>query len=398
MRAEIEAHRDVMGDPRRFGSVLRHREAAADVWGWRWLDDALHDTRFAWRALRRAPGVTLVIVVTLALATGATTAIFSVVNGVVLRPLPFAAPDRLVKIHGRAWGEDRGAPDPVDGPVAPAEIEAYARSSSLDALAGYEVRTVHFADASGLERVSAATVDLGLFTLLGAEPLLGRAFRTGDSPDVAVISERALAPPLRRRSVDGRARRHDRRSPAHDPGRDAGGVPVPVSRRFDRERRGARVADRRLGAAPAAAHRARRTAAPRPAERNRASRARRQRRRRAGRALADRLPASGRADGSPRAHRRASRAARRDRRRADPPLALAALRGRHARARRRLRQRRQPAARAHGGANPRGGDAGGPRRRAPAAGAAVPGREPAPRARRRRAGRSSSRDGPPASC
>ncbi len=189
LRLEMDAHRDALADPRRFGNVLRQREAAADVWGWRWLDDAVHDTRFAWRALRRAPGVTVVMVLTLALATGATTAIFGIVNGVVLRPLPFAAPDRLVQIYGRNWGEDRGRVDPIDGPVAPAQQEAYAQARALEGVAAYDVRTVHVAGRDGLERVAAVVVDAGLFTLLGVEPLLGRVIAVGDGPDVAVLSE-----------------------------------------------------------------------------------------------------------------------------------------------------------------------------------------------------------------
>jgi predicted permease len=188
-RAEMEAHRDAMAEPGRFGGVLRQREAAADVWGWRWLDDALLDARFAWRTLRRAPAASLVIVLTLALATGATTAIFGVVDGVLLRPLPFAAPERLVEVYGRQWTADRGVPDPVDGPVGPADLEAYGRSRSLDGIAGYFVGTAHIAGARGLERAAAATVEPGLFTLLGAEALIGRTFQAGDAPDVAVISE-----------------------------------------------------------------------------------------------------------------------------------------------------------------------------------------------------------------
>ena len=88
----------------------------------------MRDIRFAVRTLApRARRSRCVAVVTLALATGATTAIFSVVNGVVLRPLPFAEPDRLVQVYGRDWREDRGAAaDPIDGPVGPAELEAYA--------------------------------------------------------------------------------------------------------------------------------------------------------------------------------------------------------------------------------------------------------------------------------
>jgi putative ABC transport system permease protein len=193
LRRDIEAHRDAMQDARRFGNVLRWREASAEVWGWRWLDDAAHDVRFALRTLRGAPAFTLVVVATLALATGATAAIFSIVNGVLIRPLPFAEPDRLGQVYGRAWREERGAaaPDPLDGPLATPELQAYvAESRSFAAFAAYQPGAVHLDDASGRERRSAATVDLDLFTLLGAEALVGRPFRAGDPLDVVVISER----------------------------------------------------------------------------------------------------------------------------------------------------------------------------------------------------------------
>jgi hypothetical protein len=86
---------------RRFGHELQLREASIDAWGWRWLDQFAQDVRCAFRTLMKAPGFTLAIVLTLALASGATTAIFSIVNVVLLRPLPFADPDRLVQIYGR---------------------------------------------------------------------------------------------------------------------------------------------------------------------------------------------------------------------------------------------------------------------------------------------------------
>src|SRR5688572_20389438 len=88
---------------RRFGNPLQRREDSVDVWGWRWLEQLSQDLRFAIRTLRRNPGFTATVVLTLTLATGATTSIFSVVNGVLLRPLPFADPDRLVQIYGRRW-------------------------------------------------------------------------------------------------------------------------------------------------------------------------------------------------------------------------------------------------------------------------------------------------------
>ena len=192
LQRDMEAHRDAMPDTRRFGSLLRHREDAGRVWGWQWLDDAVHDVRFAARTLRRTPALSIIVVGTLALATGATTAFFSVVNGVVLRPLPFAEPDRLVQIFGRTWREDRGAqaPDPVTGPVASVELEQYARAASFEGLAGYEVRTALLEGGDGPVRLPAVKVDLHLFTLLGADPLIGRAFRAGDPHDVALISER----------------------------------------------------------------------------------------------------------------------------------------------------------------------------------------------------------------
>jgi hypothetical protein len=112
---------------RRFGNTLRVREDAIDAWGWRWLDQLAQDVRFGARTLVKNPMFAATAILTLALATGATTAIFSVVNGVVLRPLPFADPDRLVQLHGRNWREDRGGPpDPVTGPVVSTDLEAFA--------------------------------------------------------------------------------------------------------------------------------------------------------------------------------------------------------------------------------------------------------------------------------
>ena len=191
LRSEMEAHRAMMADPARFGNVLHLREKSDDVWGWRWLDDLTRDLRFAVRTLLRTPGFTIVAIASLALATGATTAIFSIVNSVLLRPLPFANPDRLAQVYGRNWAQDRGAPDPITGPVSSREILAYqTASTTIEGFAGYAKTTKLLRGSSGQERLTAVQADLNLFSVLGAEPLLGRTFRSDDALDVAVISSR----------------------------------------------------------------------------------------------------------------------------------------------------------------------------------------------------------------
>ena len=146
---------------------------------------AARDLRFALRRLRQAPGFTLTVVLTLALGIGATTAIFSLVEGILLRPLPFSGPDRLV-LAGDHLG---GGPNT---PVTAREIGMYSKAatafSSLGAYipAGYELS----GGATPVE-VHAARLTAGVFPTLGVQPLLGRVFtqqeEDGHSP-VAVMS------------------------------------------------------------------------------------------------------------------------------------------------------------------------------------------------------------------
>jgi predicted permease len=157
-----------------------------------WLDQFAQDVRFGVRTLVKNPMFAATAILTLALATGATTAIFSVVNGVVLRPLPFADPGRLVELHGRNWREDRGGPpDLVNGPVVATDLDAFAAESQLfDGFAGYSVGTRHVEGAGGLERLNVVVADPELFSVLGVPPIVGRTFQPGDGVDVAVISGR----------------------------------------------------------------------------------------------------------------------------------------------------------------------------------------------------------------
>lgn len=183
LRAEMAAHREMLADPRRFGNSLRTREDAHAVWGWTWLDDLVRDVRYAARVLLRTPGFTAVVIVSLALATGATTAIFSIVHSVLLRPLPFTAPDRLVQLYElhRVGGA---------GSVHYPDVQAFrAESTLIERFAGYELTTRFLDGRDGVERLMGVVADRDLFPLLGVAPVAGRTFGPGDPANVAVISD-----------------------------------------------------------------------------------------------------------------------------------------------------------------------------------------------------------------
>ena len=153
-----------------------------------WIDDLFRDVRFASRSFLRNPGFAFVAAASLALATGATTAIFSIVYGVSCSQ-PLGNPDQLVQVYG-SWREDqRGPADEIDDPLGSIEIESYSTQSRLvAAFAGYSVTTRHLQRANGTERLTAVVADLKFFTLLNVETIAGRTFRQGDGQDVAVIS------------------------------------------------------------------------------------------------------------------------------------------------------------------------------------------------------------------
>ncbi len=180
--ARAEAHR-------RFGGVDRFAEATRDARGLRWLDDLRADVRYALRGMRRAPGAMIVTVLTLALGLGATVTIFSVVNGVLIEPLPYPNSDRLVSVWGRFLPES-GFDFPVF-PVSPPEYTDYREQNTVMAdVAGYAPTGATLVQADGeAVRVRAASVTSNLFAVLDVPPLLGRAFSAEeDRPDAAPVT------------------------------------------------------------------------------------------------------------------------------------------------------------------------------------------------------------------
>ncbi len=171
-----------------FGSRERFREESREQLRHRTLEHLGHDLRFALRGLRRRPLVAGIVVFTLAAGIGAAATVFSVIDRILLQPLPYASPERLVALT-QHWGNRADGP----GSVSPAEYFDYTdQVKNFDAFGVY---TLGVGDISGdrePERVTEAQVSSGVLAALGVTPVLGRTIQPADdapgSDDVAMIS------------------------------------------------------------------------------------------------------------------------------------------------------------------------------------------------------------------
>ncbi|HSL69217.1 MAG TPA: ABC transporter permease, partial [Longimicrobiales bacterium] len=134
------------------------------------MDALYRDLRLAVRTLMRSPGFALAAITTLGLGIGATTLVFSLVNGILMRPFPFEQPNRLVQVAevGR---------DGADGLSYPDFVDYRAGMRALSGLAAYANETFTVRGAALPERVEGARVSWNLFSIIGVEPILGRSFR-----------------------------------------------------------------------------------------------------------------------------------------------------------------------------------------------------------------------------
>ena len=137
----------------------------------------MQDFRYAVRMLLKKPGFTIIAVLALALGIGANTAIFSVVNAVLLRPLPYHQPDRLVLLWQKLSGPTSLGQLPCS---APDYIDYRDQTRTLEHVAAFLDDTFTMATPSGAERVTASRVSANLFPLLGVAPLRGRVFTTSE--------------------------------------------------------------------------------------------------------------------------------------------------------------------------------------------------------------------------
>jgi putative ABC transport system permease protein len=168
---------------RRFGNGTQTRERFYESRRILWLDELRHDVRYAFRALRRAPGFAAVALVTLAIGIGANTAIFSVVNAVILRPLPYHEPSSLVLIQAGEIGL-------TPGWAAAAWRERSRTLTDFAAFSGPSAATL-VADGQPAE-IDVASVTWNFLSFLGTPPIAGRDFTAEDvrpgAPPVAVLS------------------------------------------------------------------------------------------------------------------------------------------------------------------------------------------------------------------
>jgi putative ABC transport system permease protein len=154
-----------------------------------WLGELRADLRFAFRQLRRSPAFALVATMTLALGIGANSAIFALVDATLLRPLPYARPERLVSIWENSAATERGYASPLN------MLDWSARSRTFEAIAGFtpSVGGMVMAGADGnAETVSRQWVSAGIFDVLGVKPIVGRTFSQDDDArraNVIVMSE-----------------------------------------------------------------------------------------------------------------------------------------------------------------------------------------------------------------
>lgn len=170
-----------------FGGQEQVKEECRDARGTRWLEDFLQDFRYALRTMRQRPGFVAVAILTLALGSGATTVMFTVINGVLLKPLAYPGADRLVTLHGKTekYGEQWGFSYP--------EFHDYQSTSrTLASSAAWTYGGGTLTKPGEAEYLFGRQISSGLFSVLGVPLATGRAFlpeedQRGAAP-VAVIS------------------------------------------------------------------------------------------------------------------------------------------------------------------------------------------------------------------
>jgi predicted permease len=199
---------------RALGNTTSLKEEMRAMWRWTSLERVAQDARYVLRMLRRNPAFAIAAILTLTLGIGANTAIFSLVNAVLLRPLPFRDPGGLMSF----WGEN-----PQLGFMGPASVcdpdflTWRQQNRSFSEIAAFHAQTANLTGSGTPERLLGSAVTVNLFHLLGREPALGRAFladeATAGHDNVVLLNQKLWARYfLSERSILGRSITLDNRA------------------------------------------------------------------------------------------------------------------------------------------------------------------------------------------
>lgn len=188
MDAGLDPQEAVYAAQRQLGNMARHREESRQNWGFPFLESVVQDVRYGLRGLRKAPSFTAIAALTLALGIGASTAIFSIVNAVVLRPLPYRDSSRMIHV----WTVTPFFPEFQMGQSLPNSNDIKTLAHSLDGTTLYQSKHENLTGRDEPEQLSTAMVASNFFTFFGAHPLQGREFVAADQQmsgsDVALLS------------------------------------------------------------------------------------------------------------------------------------------------------------------------------------------------------------------
>ncbi len=171
---------------RKFGNMTQKSEEARFTWIARWLSDLAQDLHHSLRGMRRDAGFTTFVILIAGLGIGASSTIFSVINALLLRPLPFHDPARLVWIANQEWSTQVGI-----------FLDLRERNRSFSDMAGFGVYGIGDSALTGTgepERLTSVPVTQNFFTLLGVQPMIGRSFTVEEcqgrfsTPPAALLS------------------------------------------------------------------------------------------------------------------------------------------------------------------------------------------------------------------
>jgi predicted permease len=170
-----------------FGNVMHAGEHFYESHRWLWLDHFRQDVRYGVRTLRKSPGFAVIAILTLAIGIGANTTLFSVVNGVLLNPLPYPQPDRLVALYARANEFTKFSIS------YPNFLDWSRQNHSFSSIAAFRGETFTMTGIGAPERLDADMVSAAFFPLLGVNPIVGRNFEEKEdqlgAARAALISE-----------------------------------------------------------------------------------------------------------------------------------------------------------------------------------------------------------------